>query len=368
MLARTIMGGYNLEYVEKLRRRNQRIPGFVTRFLIPRFLKSLPLLASVPLLIRVAFLRQCRTVLYRPNPRNLTALSRLRGVLVIGGRSEREWARENGFGFLPFYPLYALSNFGIGLAWRLIYNVARPKRLLVWTDYGLEHYIGIRLARRYGVRSWCVQHGLFPVENNSDLDGMHADVNVVSSGYQRDILLASGYGGKVVVCDEVFGERILQLSLNSMQSWSKSGKKVVFVGAGYIHDPHLEDSIFRLVKVIRQGLDRSHTLIYRPHPRDAGIKTKLRDAGVTVVSGHGSAIENDENFVFVGIKSTYLLEAQNVGKLVFLIRGEEFPSYFHEGEIRNEISTGRLSMLGESIRASIERSGLGSQFLEQAGQ
>ncbi len=310
------------------------------------------------MLIKVMFLNRCRTILYRPNPRNLARLSGLHNVLVIGGRSEREWARKNGFGFVPFYPIYALSNFGVGFAWRLIYSHVRPARLLVWTDYGLEHYIGIQLASRYGVSTWCIQHGLFPAENNSDLDGMHADVNVVSSVYQRDILLASRYGGKVVVCDGVFGDRILGLSPNSMKSWSDSGKKVVFVGPGYTHDTRLEDSVLRLVKVIRQELGCGYTLIYRPHPRDSGIKAKLCDAGVAVVPGHGSAIENDETLVYVGIKSTYLLEAQSAGKLVFLIRGDEFPKYFHPGEIRNELSAGRLSMLGEAIRTSIEESNL----------
>lgn len=345
-----------MEYFEKLRRRNRRIPGFVCRFLIPRLLKSLPLLATIPLLLKVVFLKQCRTILYRPNPRNLTRLTRLHSVLVIGGRSEREWANKNGFDFMPFYPIYALSNFGLGLAWRLIYILVRPERLLVWTDYGLEHYIGIRIARRYGIRTWCVQHGLFPLANNSDLDGMHADVNVVSSGYQRHILLAARYTGKVVVCDGVFGDRPLRLSLHSMQSWSESGRKVVFVGAGYIHDPHLEDSVLQLVKVIKQELGNEYNLIYRPHPRDSGIKSKLCNAGIAVVSGHASAIENDETFVYVGIKSTYLLEAQSAGKLVFLILGDEFPKYFHQGEIINEISAGRLSMLGEAIKTSVMES------------
>ncbi len=187
---------------------------------------------------------------------------------------------------------------------------------------------------------------------------MHADVNVVSSAHQRDILLASRYGGKIVVYDGVFGDRILGLSLNSMKSWSDSGKKVIFVGAGYIHDTRLEDAVVRLVKVLKQSLGRGYTLIYRPHPRDSGIKAKLRDAGVAVVPGNGSAIDNDETFVYVGIKSTYLLEAQSAGKLVFLIRGDEFPKYFHQGEIRNELPAGRLSMLGEAIRTSIEESNL----------
>jgi hypothetical protein len=298
--------------------------------------------------------RRCDSILYRPNPRNCSKLANLRNVLVIGGKSDRAWAKNCGFYYYPFYPVYALSNFGSGLAWRLIYLSVRPRRLLIWTDYGLDHYLGIRIGKLYKVKTWCVQHGLFPLENNSDLDGMDADINVVSSPYQKKIIKSTGYRGKVCVLDGIFGTQVESASPECFKKWHDSGKKVVFVGAGYTHDPIIENAIVGLIETIRDSLDDSFDLIYRPHPRDASIKSKLQNINIQVVSGNDSELENDSNLVFVGIKSTYLIEAQNAGKLVFLIVGGGFPKYFGDGEIHCEIDVADLNVLGKYIDAQVK--------------
>lgn len=343
-----------MSYFHKLSRRNKRIQGFTVKFLTPRFLKSLLLLITLPYLICTPFTRQCKTILYRPNPRNYSKLSELRNVLVVGGKRDKAWAKKCGFVYLPFYPIYALSNFGLGLAWRLIYLAVRPRRLLIWTDYGLDHYIGIRLANRFKIKTWCVQHGLFPIENNSDLDGMDADVNVVSSLHQKKIIQATGYMGRVCVLDGIFGDREGRISPETLKKWNDSGKKIVFVGAGYTHAPMLENNIVGLVEKIRNTLDNSYSLIYRPHPRDANIKSKLQNFNIPVVSGDDSAFQNDSNVIFIGIKSTYLIEAQNAGKLVFLIVGGGFPKYFDVGEIHHEIDVASLNMLDTYITEQIK--------------
>lgn len=342
------------KYYQKLKRRDARISGFLKKFLLHRLVKSLISIPSALLLIFVIFLKKKNTVLYRPNPRNLHQLENLnKDTLVIGTKKDNHWATKAGFSYFPFYPIYSLSNFGLMWPWLSLLGIVRPKRIFIWTDFGLDQFLAIETARRVGIKVWCIQHGLFPVENNCDLDGLDSNVNIVSSESQKRILIASGYKGKVVVFKHLFGEAILPSFVDLERTLPGGMRTLVFVGAGYTHKPELEDKIVELLRTLASLLRSNYKIIYRPHPRDSNIKLKIKQLGVECVSGAASSYENSQNMIFLGIKSTFLIEAQNSGKLVFLITGNWIPKYFEAGEIHNELPIEMLGDIKDYIEAKV---------------
>ncbi len=334
-------------------RRNSRIAGFSIRFLTPRILKSLVLLPSVFLLILIVFFSKKKTILYRPNQRNLSSLLKLKDVLVIGGGlKDMRWAYSNGFSFMPFYSLYSLSNFGFNFVWKITFYFIKPKRILVWTDFGLDQYIAINVARKLKITSWCIQHGLFPSDNNKDLDGLDADVNVVSSTYQRNILEKAGFHGKVVIFDKLFISEANGIIPVQHMQWIESGKPIVFVGTGYTHDNNLELKVLILLEQLKHSFGDDFKIIYRPHPRDGEIKAQINKLGIEIATGLDSSFENPKNYVFLGIKSTFLVEAQSAGRLVILLTGSGFPKYFENGEIKNEFDCQNIKKIPDLINNS----------------
>jgi hypothetical protein len=330
-------------YRKKISRRNLRIKGFGFRFFIPRYLKSLLLLPSVAGLLSILFLGKHRTILYRPDARHLHLFQDWSKVLVIGSYSDARWANKQGYDFFHFSPIYTACNFGFS-PWRLLLRVTGAKRVFVATDYGLDQYLAIFASAETKLKVWCVQHGLFPASNNQDLDGLDAHVNIVASIFQEKILRQAGYKGKIIVEQRLFQRNSASQQFDGLLQWNANGRKVVFVGAGYNHDPAAEERIFDLILKLKESLPAC-ILVYRPHPRDSAILKKLATIGLQIERDEASAIEGDKNLVFIGIKSTYLLEAQNFGKCAILVTGESIARYFEPGEIAFEISDRELPLL-----------------------
>lgn len=331
-------------YAAKMSRRGTRLPGFPFKFLAPSFLKAIITLPTIPFFFcSLIFFRKNRTIIYRPDYRHLDILSNLKNILVIGDFADRSWAKKNGYDFIFFHPFYSLSFFGLGFCWRLAFIRIRPKRILFSTDYGLDQYLSIEIARRLHIYSWCFQHGLFPSQNNNDLDGSDCDINFVSSKFQSDILKRSGYIGKVQICDQLFFNE--NSAIDSKISWESNGRPVIFVGCGYSFNPDLELKIVDLLNNLKNILEPRCKIIYRPHPRDKNILKKIEAIGVPCEFSKATSFLNKQNFVFIGIKSTFLYEAQNAGRKVFLLVSDDFPKYFDRGEIALEINTNNLNLI-----------------------
>jgi hypothetical protein len=347
------MFNWLVTYRAKLSRRNLRIKGFTFRFLLPRYIKSLLLLPSLLGLIGFIFLAKGKTIIYRPDIRHHYLLENLSQVLVIGTISDASWARTQGYDFFHFSPIYTACNFGLSV-WHSLLKITCAKRVLIWTDYGLDQYLAINTVADQKIKIWCVQHGLFPATNNKDLDGMDSHVNVVASLFQKKILLQAGYTGKVLVNQSLFQKSSSVTQHDCFRQWTESGKRVIFVGAGYNHDSIVENRIFNLILQLKEALPKC-TLIYRPHPRDNAILKKLMSIDLSIESDSASAIEGLGNFVFVGIKSTYLLEAQNFGKCAILITGKNFSRYFEPGEIDFEVADSELHNLEHNIESYMHK-------------
>jgi len=342
-----------LKYKEKLILRNYRIQNFIPRFILLRLLKSIVLIPLLPLLIIVFLKKSKKTIIYRPDIRHRNNLNSLKDALVIGALSDMKWAKENNYSFFPFYPIYTLSNFGFTFAWRFVFNFIMPKRILVWTDYGLDQYLATHTAKKLKIRSWCIQHGLFPSDNNKDLDGLDAEINVVSSIYQRNILEKAGFEGKTVIFDKLFIYEADGIPPVKHIDWIDAGKPIVFVGAGYTHNNNLEMKVLLLLEELKSSLGNQFKIIYRPHPRDAEIKNQVNKLKIKISAGPDSSFENPTNYVFLGIKSTFLVEAQNANRLVILLKGPDFPKYFENGEIKNELDCKNIKKLPDLINNSI---------------
>ena len=273
-------------------------------------------------------------------------------MIVIGGLKDMKWARKNGFSCIPFYPFYSLSNFGFPFVWQFIFYFLKPKRILVWTDYGLDQYLALTIAKKFKIRSWCIQHGLFPYDNNNDLDGLDADINVVSSIFQRNILKKAGPLKKVVIFYKLFSADTNGITPVKHIDWIESGKPIVFVGTGYTHDNNLEMKVLILLEELKNTFGHDFKILYRPHPRDCQIKAQINNIGIEIATGVESSFDNPANYVFLGIKSTFLVEAQNAGRLVILLTGFGFPKYFENGEIQNVLDCQNIKKLPYLINNS----------------
>jgi hypothetical protein len=175
------------------------------------------------------------------------------------------------------------------------------------------------------------------------LDGYDCDVNIVSSKYQKEILRNTGYLGKIIIFNRLFKNYYTMQS--SKDKWQSNGKPIIFVGPGYSYDKDLESYVVNILIQLKKILKYDYKLIYRPHPRDLHIVKKLIQLGIPCENNLSSSYHNDVNFVFIGVKSTFLIEAQNFGKKVFLLRGSIFPQYFAQGEIELEIDLNNLDKI-----------------------
>lgn len=315
------------------------MPGFARKFVISRLVKSILLVPIFPSLFFVLRLRRVNTILYRPDARHLQLFEKKRSLLVIGTAKDADWAKEKNFDFFYFHPFYALANLGFSFCWKLLFYVTKPKRVLIWTDYGLDQFLANSCAKRLNIKVWCYQHGLFPSSNHGDLDGMDVDLNVVSSPYQAKIMKAAGFLGNIKVCTSLFansgGEQ-------SRSDWIDKGRPVIFVGPGFSHDQMVEDNLIVLMEKLKKLLGQEYSLVYRPHPRDRSIFHKLNKLGVPSISDETTYFSNSSALVYIGVKSTLLIEAQNAGRLVILLTSEKFPKYFESGEIFHEFDSDNL--------------------------
>ncbi len=304
-------------------------------------------MVTLPLLCSIIRITKINTIIYRPDSRHLKYFESYDNLLVIGTYKDKLWSAVNNKKFLYFYPIYALCNTGFIWIWLLLFKCLKPKRLLVWSDFGLDQFSAVYYAKKRDITSYCFQHGLFPSVNKKDLDGIDCNVNFVVSEQQKRILQHAGYNGKILLLKDLFNaSNKVTLDLNQ---WKLSGKPVIFIGAGYQYNIELEEKVVNLLSTIRSAPGFNFKIIYRPHPQDNSIISKLKSIGIESIFGKESSYENPANLIFLGVKSTYLLEAQTSNRLVILLRDPLIPRYFEDGEINHEIDSLNLSSLNVII-------------------
>jgi hypothetical protein len=338
-------------YINKLGLRNQRMPGFSFKFIFLKASKSFFLL-PFSLLNKFFFCKKTyNTIIYRPDKRHYNLITNFKNTIVIGDKFDRKWANSIGYDFYHFYIFYSFSNLGSTLIWKYFIKKTQPKRILLWSDYALDQYLAIHVAHRNLMKVWCFQHGLFPFENHNDLDGLDADINVVSSTLQSNIMRNAGFYGKLVVQKKLFSPTHFSvLNLSDLKIWRISGKPIVFIGPGYSHDKKLESNILFIITKLHKALDGFANIVYRPHPRDKDILKELKKLDYVFIDKKSSSYYDQKNIIFIGVKSTYLIEAQNSGKIVFLIKSGLIPQYFEQGEIENVIDLDLIKLLPEQIK------------------
>jgi hypothetical protein len=331
------------KYIVKIANRNQRMNIFNARFFITRIVKSFFLLPSaVVFLIQIINLRNFSTVIYRPSAKLPISFYKHENTLVINGFLDVRNCRSENVQYIYFHSIYAFSNFGLDHLWRYLLNRNAVKRLILMTDYGQDHFLGLCVAQNLNKRVWCVQHGLFPFINNKDLDGLDADINLVSSESQKRILRGSGYEKKIIIENSLFGG-------NNGKIERSKNFRLVFVGCGYNYTPDYEEVVLRLLEKLLLSLESKINLIYRPHSRDSAILKKIISIGIPIEIGWASDYKNPENRFFIGVKSTYMIEAQNSGALVFLLNADDLPKYFTKGDISVEIKEININQINSYI-------------------
>jgi len=193
-----------------------------------------------------------------------------------------------------------------------------PEFLVVWNDsLFLERFL-IHIARKMGIRSFCIQHGIFSERINFKLlDGHFADYMFVwgesqakiylKNGYDRDRLKILGYPFKTnkVKVDETNKNSVCILGEDWERYKEELGKK--------------KKEIFEKASSILRS--KGFRVYYKPHPAEKSVNYYPDNAEV-----FRSSINNTLNHfdIFISLTSTALLEASLYGKIAIQIYDPAF--------------------------------------------
>lgn len=200
--------------------------------------------------------------------------------------------------------------------WLLYINV---KEIYVNTDYVLTNWRLIRAANLLNLTTTCIQHGLIPADNNSDIDGLSCNRHILYSEIEKQKLLRAQFLGEIFIFEKKFNIDVSNL---------KKGCSI-FIGPGFSHLPDAEQYLFEILSMIKNELD-----YYRPHPRCSQTLIKrIESLGIEINADEKSDFICNELRTFWGVKSTMMLDAQAVGHRVVQIKDERLPQYFFGSEI-----------------------------------
>lgn len=191
------------------------------------------------------------------------------------------------------------------------------KVVVVMSDSLPLERIWILAARRVGVRSICIQHGLFSESGGVINDGKYADVMAAYDQYQVDILKRTGALNPVVFG---FYENVRP------RVWRERRSVVCILGQPWAQYYEDKGDIYKgllssLVGMLSLGGAR---IVYKPHPGEIGVRNYV-DGAVEVTDLSLDAVF-DEYDVFLSFTSTALFEATLAGKLSIQIFDERLSS------------------------------------------
>lgn len=337
-------------YLERIEKQSLRMPYFYKKFHYPRIAKSIILLPFAIIYYLLLPNLKDRTIVYRPKKNERKEILKWNNVLLMGGYDDFLFAKKNAISFCPFFIFYSLLNLKLIYLIERIISLKVPKRIVVFSDMGLDSVAFSFFSKKYDFRLWCFQHGLFPADHRGVLDGNISSINVVNSNSQKNILKDSGYKGKIISSKNFF--HLYDPPLVS--EWVKNNKPVVFIGPGYIENLDLKNKIDSILKNIRHELPSEYTLLYRPHPREES-RNFSNIVKELVAKDEDTDINCQSTMIYIGIKSTLLYEAQQSQRLSILIEDADLPKYFKDGEISEVISSDSIHSLMDIINEFIEK-------------
>lgn len=337
-------------YSNRIKRKALKMPYFYRKFHYPRLVKSIIVLPVSLLFFLLKPNLEDRTIVYRPKKNERKALLRWKNVVLMGGYDDFLFAKKNGVSFYPFFIFYSLLNLKFFYLIERVFSFNVPKRVIVFTDMGLDSVAFSFFSKKYGFYLWCFQHGLFPSDHRGVLEGDLSSINIVNSASQKHILANTGYKGKIISSPSFFHRYDQPL----ISEWLKHNKPVVFIGPGYIEDLHLKNKIDIILTSIHRALPNDYTLLYRPHPREEA-RNYSNLVKRFVAKDEDTSINCQSTMIYIGIKSTLLYEAQQSQRLSILIEDADLPKYFEDGEISKVISSHSIHSLMDIINEYIEK-------------
>lgn len=209
------------------------------------------------------------------------------------------------------------------------------KTVVVMSDSLPLERLWIAAARELGIRSICIQHGLFSESGGIINDGKYADVMAAYDQYQVDILKRTGALNPVVfgfyddVKPKVWFERRSVVCILG-QPWSQ-----YYEDKGDIYKSLLSS----LVSALSLGGTR---VVYKPHPGETEVRDYVADSVEVIDLSLDAAF--DEYDVFISFTSTALFEASLAGKLAIQIFDERLSlERFSEMGYAHSVHSGSLS-------------------------
>ena len=337
-------------YHFRVKRKAIKMPFFYRKFHYPRILKSIIL---IPISLVYCLLLpnlEGRTLVYRPKKNERNALLGWNNVLLMGGYDDFLFAKKNKIPFYPFFTVYSLLNLNFFYFIDQIFCFHLLKRVVVFTDMGLDSVALSCFGKKYGFNLWCFQHGLFPADHGGVLDGDISSVNVVNSNSQMQILKEAGYEGKIISSPNFFH----QYDRPVISEWIKQNKPVVFIGPGYIENLDFKNRIDVILTSIHDALPSDYSLLYRPHPRE-NVHNYSSLVRSLVAKDEETTINCQSTMIYIGVKSTLLYEAQQSQRLSILVEDADLPKYFKDGEISRVISSHSIHSLMDIINEFIKK-------------
>lgn len=214
------------------------------------------------------------------------------------------------------------------------------KTVVVMSDSLPLERLWIAAARELGIRSICIQHGLFSESGGVINDGKYADVMAAYDQHQVDILKRTGALNPVVFG---FYEDV------KPRVWRERRSVVCILGQPWPQYYEDKGDIYKsLLSSLISALSFGGAyVVYKPHPGE----TEVRDyvAGSIDVIDLSLDAAFDEYDVFVSFTSTALFEASLAGKLAIQIFDER-------------LSLERFSEMGYAH--TLQSNSLDSQLLE----
>jgi hypothetical protein len=246
-------------------------------------------------------------------------------VYILGSWNEREYARTNGYGFIPVFPVENAVKLATyrSIFWPAKLQLRRWKRWITRRDVTVVLYedtqaMGAFLAmleepdtREY--RAVCIQHGHFCGHTSSFRpEGRLTEYNLVWDAQQAERISKSPEK-----------TRVIGLPYQARAETPSEGSlRVILVGLG--SERHHADSIclFQNIATFLQAAFQDAEIAYRPHPNEFNDPEKIADCQRLFGQiDRTPKIEllNGPRTLFVGEVSSLLYEAQQAGHLTAFV-------------------------------------------------
>lgn len=210
------------------------------------------------------------------------------------------------------------------------------KTVYVTTDLKIANYNLMRKFQKYG-DVICMQHGYIPYHTVGDIDGLNCDKYIVRNLQQAGLLQQHGFKGQYILYNPIKICNFQNFKLDTL----------IFIGPGYSHNKDYERKIYSIVTTLSCLVGGK--IAYRPHQRcSSDLVNQLEQASVTISRNDETSLSHEVRKFFVGVKSTMLLDAQELGHEVVLIESEVLPKYFADGVIKKVVTSESLKSLNEN--------------------